>query len=167
MTRLALDLAPRVAGILDSIVRSDLNREPDDLTRREAVVKLLIDHAARRDEPAAVRRERDALRKALEAERATRRRDRERQAAVRRSLRNAIAATERLRESRARYRGLALRIEAALLRSSPRDDFDRLEQRLGRALAAAGFEMPAAPDAATRPATRPSARDSESRPHAG
>ncbi|MCY3811200.1 MAG: hypothetical protein OXH15_05340 [Gammaproteobacteria bacterium] len=167
MTRLALDLAPRMVEILDSVARGDLDVEPDDRTRREAVVKLLVDHAARREEPGAVRRERDALRKALEAERATRRRDRERYAAGRRSLRNAIAATERLRESRARYRGLALRIEAALLRSPPRDDFDRLEQRLGRALAAAGFEMPAAPDLATRPATRPSARDSGSRPHAG
>ena len=145
MIRLALALPPRVAGILDSIVRGELNREPDGRTRREAVVKLLIDHAARRDESGAVRREPDGLRQALEAERATRRRDRERHAAVRRSLRNATAAAERLRESRARYRDLALRIEAALLRSPPRDDFDRLEQRLGRALAAAGFEMPAAP----------------------
>ena len=167
MTRLALDLAPRHAAILDSIVRGDLDGEPDDRTRPEAIVKLLVDHAARREEPDPVHHDRDALRKALTAERAARRRDRERHAAVRRSLRNAIAAAERLRESRARYRDLALRIEAALLRSPPRDDFDRLEQRLGRALAAAGFEMPGASDLATRPATRPSARDSGSRPHAG
>ncbi|MDE0450239.1 MAG: hypothetical protein OXI90_00530, partial [Gammaproteobacteria bacterium] len=83
MTRLALDLAPRMVEILDSIVRADLNGEPDDRTRREVVVKLLTDHADRREEPGAVRRERDALRKALEAERATRRRDRERHAAGR------------------------------------------------------------------------------------
>ena len=159
MTRLVLNLTPRMVEILDSIVRHELNEEPDDRTRCDAVVKLIIDHADHR-EP-------DALRKALEGERATRRRDRERHAAARRSLRNATAAAERLRGSRARYRDLALRIEAALRRSPPRDDFDRLEQRLVRALAAAGFEMPAAPDVATRPATRPSARDSGSRPHAG
>ncbi|MCY3821707.1 MAG: hypothetical protein OXH52_20525 [Gammaproteobacteria bacterium] len=126
MIRLALDLTSREAEILDSIVRGDLNQEPDDRARRVAVAKLVVDRGARmreavhREEPEAIHRERLALREALEAERASRRRERDRHAAVRRSLRNAAAAVARLRESRARYRDLGVRVEAALLRSSPR-----------------------------------------------
>ena len=78
--------------------------------------------------------------------RATRRRDRERQARVRDSLRGARNALRRLGESRATYRDLALRVEAALLRTVPRRDLGGLEGRLAHALRAAGFEMPEASD---------------------
>ncbi len=94
----------------------------------------------------AVRRKRDALRKALEAERATRRRDRKRHAELHNRLRSAQAANRRLSKSRAAYRELALRVEAALLRAPLREDFGALEGRLDRALATAGFRMPAARD---------------------
>ncbi len=101
---------------------------------------------ARDGKPDAVRRECDALRKALEAERATRRRDRKRHAELHDRLRSAQAANRRLSESRAAYRDLALRVEAALLRTPPREDLGDLEGRLDRALGAAGFQMPAARD---------------------
>ncbi|MCY3732291.1 MAG: hypothetical protein OXF98_13200 [Rhodospirillaceae bacterium] len=86
------------------------------------------------------------MRKALEAERATRRRNRERHAAFHERLRSARAANRRLSESRAACRDLALRVEAALLRAPPREDVGGLEERLDRALGAAGFQMPAARD---------------------
>ena len=63
--------------------------------------------------------ERDGIRKALEAERANRRRDRERHAALRTGLRHALKTVERVRVSRDRYRELAARTEAALLRKAP------------------------------------------------
>ena len=164
MIRLTLDLESSLVEILDRIVRDDGKYETDEYGRRQAIVKLLLEHSNQqregahqkagakdasksgRDEFAVVRSERDALRKALEAERATRRRDRERHAASRDRLRSAQAAGRRLSESRAVYRDLALRVEAALLRAPPREDFGGLEGRLGRALRAAGFQMPAAPD---------------------
>ena len=101
---------------------------------------------ALRDQLVAVIRERDAVRRALDAERATRRRDRERHARVRERLRGARNALQRLGESRATYRDLALRVEAALLRTGPRLDLGDLEGRLDRALRAAGFMMPGALD---------------------
>ena len=90
--------------------------------------------------------ERDAVRSALDAERATRRRDRERHARVRDSLRGARNALQRVGESRATYRDLALRVEAALQQAPPRGDHGDLEGRLASALRAAGFTLPAAPD---------------------
>lgn len=99
-----------------------------------------------RDQLAAAICERDAVRRALVAERATRRRDRERHAKVRERLRNARNALRRLAESRAAYRDLGLRVEAALARAPPRRDLGDLEGRLDRALHAAGFAMPPAPD---------------------
>ena len=48
-------------------------------------------------------------------------------------------------DSRAIYRSMALRVEAALRRARPREDLGDLEGRLRRALRAAGFDMPAAP----------------------
>ena len=88
----------------------------------------------------------DAVRRALHAERATRRRDRETHARVRDSLRGARNALQRLGESRATYRDLALRVEAALERAAPRRDLGDLEGRLARALRAAGFTLPDPPD---------------------
>ena len=82
----------------------------------------------------ATSRERDAVRRALDAERANRRRDRERHARFRDSLRGARNAVQRLGESRTTYRDLALRVEAALLRAVPRRDLGGLEGRLARAL---------------------------------
>ena len=90
----------------------------------------------------ALRGERDAVAKALEAERANRRWDRERHAALRASLRNALKTVERVRESRDRYRQLAARAEAALLCTPPSGDLGSLERRLRLALRKAGFELP-------------------------
>ena len=160
MKRLVLELTPRVAEVLDWIVHVDRNFEPDDFTRRRVLVDLMLDHArklrerapgasgndgayhAPPDELAALRRERDALRKALEAERALRRRDRERYADMRRQLVNGRAAVARLRESLAKCRDLAVRVEAALLRAPVRADPGSLEDRLRRALRGAGFSLP-------------------------
>ena len=114
--------------------RDDRNTEAD--AAQEAV----------RDQLVAVIQERDAVRRALDAERATRRRDRERNARVRDSLRGARNALPRLGESRATYRDLAPRVEAALERTMPRRDLGDLKGRLARALRAAGFTMPGAPD---------------------
>ena len=98
----------------------------------------------------AMRRERDGVRKALEAERANRRRDRERHAALRASLGNARKTVLRVRQSRDRYRELAARAEAALLRTPPSGNLALLERRLRLALRKAGFELPPrrAPNAA-------------------
>ena len=160
MTRLTLELKPHVAESLDRVVRAEWNEEPTHWTRHAVLVNLLLDRARqlpeggrgedagdhaqqpRHEEPDAGRRERDALRKALQAERATRRRDRERHARTRASLRNARGAVSRLDESRAGYRHLALRVEAALLRAPLRDDPSALEDRLRRALRDAGFVLP-------------------------
>ena len=160
MMRFMMELTPSVGETLDWIVRVDRNDEPDDFTRRRVLVDLMLAHARQlregghreaaaeqarppqRDELELVRRERDALRKALEAERATRRRDRERYAWIRGSLQNARAAVARLGKSRARYRDLALRVEAAVLRVPARDDPSGLEDRLRRALRHAGFSLP-------------------------
>ncbi len=90
----------------------------------------------------AMRRERDGVRKALEAERASRRRDRERHAAIRGSLGNARKTVLRVRQSRDRYRELAARAEAALLRTPPSGNLALLERRLRLALRKAGFELP-------------------------
>ena len=125
MMRLTVELKPHVAEKLDSVVRADWNEEPEDWTRCAVLVNLLLERARQlaegghreagaqqarqphRDDLESVRRERDGLRKALEAERATRRRDRERYASIHETLRNARAAVARLGESRARYRDLA------------------------------------------------------------
>ena len=105
----------------------------------------------------AVRRQRDEAANALKAERKRRSRDRERLAAIRRNLDNAVATITRLRDSRARYRNLALRVEAALLRAPVRDDFGGLEDRLRRGLGDACFTLP------DIPASSP-ARSTEHRP---
>ena len=97
-------------------------------------------------------RDRDGVRKALEAERANRRRDRERHAALRASLHNARKTVQRVRQSRDRYRELAARAEAALLRTPPSGDLALLERRLRLALRKAGFELPPRlPPSAARP----------------
>ena len=160
MMRLTVELKPHVAEQLDSVVRAEWNEEPEDWTRCAVLVNLLLDRARQlpeggsredgtaqaqqppRDDLESLRRERVALRKALEAERALRRRDRERYAWIHDSLRNARGAVTRLDESRAKYRDLALRVEAAVLRAPVRDDPGGLEDRLRRALRDAGFALP-------------------------
>jgi len=144
-----------IGGILVQHVQ-ELRERDERNASIERVLKTLREDAApdtlRRerdallDELGTLRGERDALRKALEAERATRRRDRERHARTREHLRGARHALQRLSESRATCRDLALRVEAALLRAAPRRDLGNLEGRLDRALRAAGFAMPRAPD---------------------
>ena len=164
MIHLTLDLGEDLVDIIDRLVREDGKFITDDFGRRQAIAKLLLrawtirSHQggrrdagpaeagkAGRDEIAAVRRERDALRKALEKERATRRSDRKRYAKSHERLEHAQAAVARLSDSRAIYRSMALRVEAALLRAQQREDLGDLEGRLRRALRAAGFDMPAAP----------------------
>ena len=90
----------------------------------------------------AMRRERDGVAEALEKERANRRRDRERHAAVRTSLDRALKTIERVRSSRDRYRDLVARALAALLGTRPSDDLGSLERRFRLALRKAGFELP-------------------------
>ena len=164
MTPLTIYLSQTHIETLDSIMSGRSDYRPDDHSRRHAIGEILLKYdyllgeradrkaeaeAAQqefREQLDAVSRERDAVRKALNAERATRRRDRERHAGLRERLRYARNALKRLGESRTTYRDLALRVEAALLRTPPRQDLGDLEGRLGRALHAAGFEMPGAPD---------------------
>ena len=164
MTRLAVHLSQVQIEVLDSIMSGRRDYHFDDHSRGHAIGEILLKYhqllgeredrkaeadaaqEALRDQLVAVIRERDAVRRALDAERATRRRDRERQARVRDSLRGARNALQRLGESRATYRDLALRVEAALQRAPPRRDLGDLEGRLARALRAAGFTMPGAPD---------------------
>lgn len=164
MTKLTLHLSQAETEVLDAIMTRTLGCRRNDRRRGEAIAAILLKHhhllgergdrkaeadAAQqslRHQLAAAIRERDAVRRALDAERATRRRDRERHAKVRKRLRDARNAVRRLAESRATYRDLALRVEAALARAPPRRDLGDLESRLGRALHAAGFAMPRAPD---------------------
>ena len=158
-SRLTLHLTLEQSDALDWLVSRkglpELDHDP-----REVIGELLLDYArvlrGRDDHVAklqhlqnelrvqldAMRRERDGVRKALEAERANRRRDRERHAALRASLGNARKAVVRVRRSRDRYRELAARAEAALLRTPPSGNLALLERRLRLALRKAGFELP-------------------------
>ena len=164
MTTLTIHLSQVQIEVLDSIMSGRRDYHYDDHSRGDAIGEILLKHhqllGERDDRKAeadaaqqalrknfdAVSRELDAVRGALDAERATRRRDRERTAQVRNSLRGARNALRRLGESRATYRDLALRVEAALERTAPRRDLGDLEGRLARALRAAGFALPGAPD---------------------
>ncbi len=164
MTPLTVYLSQTQIDTLDSIMNGRRGYLADDRSRGDAIGEILLKYdnllGEREDRKAeatgaqqalrkrldAMSRERDAVRKALNAERATRRRDRERHARHRERLRGARNALRRLGESRATYRDLALRAEAALLRTVPRRDLGDLEGRLARALRAAGFEMPKAPE---------------------
>ena len=164
MTRLTIHLSQVQIEVLDEIMSGRRDYHFDDRSRGHAVGEIVLKHhqllgerddrkaevdaaqQALRKKLDAVSRELGAVRRALDAERATRRRDRERHTRVRDSLRGARNALQRLGESRATYRDLALRVEAALLRTVPRRDLGGLEGRLVRALRAAGFEMPEAPN---------------------
>ena len=164
MTPLTIYLSQTQIETLDSIMNDRRDYRHDDRSRANAIGEIVLKYhyllgerddrkfeadaaqQAHRKELESLRRERDAVRKALNAERATRRRDRERHARRQEHLRGARNALRRLGESRAIYRDLALRAEAALLRAVPRRDLGDLEDRLARALRAAGFAMPEAPD---------------------
>jgi len=143
VTRLAVKLTAAQTEALDWIVRRDATdcHSLDDRARAAAIGGILLRHVGE----LRGRDERDALRNALEAERAARRRDRERHARIRRSLDNARAAAERFAASRDRYRGLALRVEAALLARPPSDDFGGLAERVARALQRKGCVLPDMP----------------------
>ena len=164
MTTLTVHLSQVQIEVLDEIMSGRRDYHFDDHSRGHAIGEILLKHhqllgerddrkaeadaaqQALRDQIDAVIEERDAVRRALDAERATRRRDRERTARVRDSLRGSRKALRRVGESRATYRDLALRVEAALVRAPPRHDLGALESRLSRALRAAGFTLPGAPD---------------------
>ncbi len=166
MIPLTIHLSETQIDVLDSIMSSRRDYPANDRNRGRAIGEILLKYhhlqllgeradikaeadaaqQALRKQLDAVSRELDAVRRALDAERATRRRDRERNARVRETLRGARNALRRLGESRATYRDLALRVEAALGRTAPRRDLGDLEGRLDRALRAAGFTMPGAPD---------------------
>ena len=176
-TRLAVHLTPGQSDAFDRLMarKGVRNAEPHP---RDAVGALLLDYdrwLCGRDEQLAniqrsqddlrteleaLRGERDGVAKALDAERANRRRDRQRHAALRAGLTNALKTVERVRESRDRYRELAARAEAALLRAPPSGDLGSLERRLRRALRKAGFELPprrTRPPARQPPAKKPNA----------
>ena len=164
MTTLPVHLSQVQIEVLDEIMSGRRDYLADDRSRGHAIGEILLKHhhllgeredrkteadaaqQALRKKLDAVSRELGAVRRALDAERATRRRDRERTAQVRDSLRGARNALRRVGESRATYRDLALRVEAALERTAPRRDLGDLEGRLARALRAAGFTLPGAPD---------------------
>ena len=164
MTTLTIHLSQIQIEVLDEIMGGRRDYRTDYTGRGYSIGEILLKHhhllgeredrkgeadaaqQALRDQLEALARERDAVRKALDAERATRRRDRERHARVRKHLRDARNALQRLAESRATYRDLALRVEAALERTQARRDLGDLEGRLARALHAAGFTMRDAPD---------------------
>ena len=164
MTTLAVHLSQVQIEVIDEIMSGRRDYHCDDRSRSHAIGEIVLKHhqllgerddrkaeadaaqQALRKKLDAVSRELDAVRRALDAERATRRRDRERTAQVRDSLHGARNALRRLGESRATYRDLALRVEAALGRTAPRRDLGDLEGRLARALRAAGFTLPGAPD---------------------
>ena len=181
MTRLVVDLTERQTEALDWIIgRGRIGYAGDDHRRGAAIGGILLDHLgelrhrAERDastervlkglrenaapdtlrrERDALREERDGLRRALEAERATRRRDRERDASIRRSLENAKAAVARLTAARDRYRDLAVLVEAALLSTPPDDNLHGLAGRVQRALRREGYavaRMPPRKRAATK-----------------
>ena len=161
MMNLTLGLSPRVREALDWIVRGDSNHEPDDWNRRCVLVDLILDHARQlregthrqagdeaahpehREQLDAVRRERDALRQALEVERSNRRGVLHRLSAARTKLNNTLGVASRLRASRDRYQDLALRIEAALYNACPRNNVRRLERRINLALQDLGRILPA------------------------
>ncbi|MDE0343876.1 MAG: hypothetical protein OXK82_12055 [Deltaproteobacteria bacterium] len=158
-TRLTLNLTDAQAETVDWLMkRKGLPHQ--DRHPRDTVGELLLDYARElrgRDEYVAnaqrtqhelrieldaLRRERDGVKKALDAERANRRNDRARHAALRASLDNARKMIDRVRGSRDRYRELAARAEAALLRTRISDDLGSLERRLRLALRKKGFTLP-------------------------
>ena len=113
MTRLTLRLSQRHIDAIDSIMRDDDSYPPGDRHRRDAIGGILLDHTQvprdrridhgsddDRQQLDAVPRKRDDAVAALTAGRRNRRRDRERLAAVRRNLANALKTIERLRDSR-------------------------------------------------------------------
>ena len=158
-TRLTLRLTDAQADTVGWLMdRKGLRH--DDRHPRDTIGELLLDYARelrRHDEHVeslqrgqhdlrleldAMRRERDGIAGALEKERANRRRDRERHAALRTSLNRALKTIERVRQSRDRHRDLVARAVAALLRTGPSDDLGSLERRLRLALREAGFTLP-------------------------
>ena len=157
-TRLTLRLTDAQADAVGWLM--DRKDRHDERHPRDTVGELLLDYAREmrghekhvenlkrgqhelRIELDAMRRERDGIAKALEAERTSRRQDRERHAGLRTSLSRALKTIERVRQSRDRYRDLVARAVAALLGTTPNDDLGSLERRLRLALRKAGFELP-------------------------
>ena len=158
-TRLTLNLTDAQAETVDWLLHRKGIRH-QDRHPRDTVGELLLDYAREvrghaehvtnlrraqhelRIEFDAIRRERDGVKKALNAERANRRNDRARHAALRAGLDNARKMIDRVMRSRDRYRELAARAEAALLRTRISDDLGSLERRLRLALQKKGFTQP-------------------------
>ena len=159
MTRLTLDLTPMHIRTLDWIMSGDDNYQRDDLHRRDAIADILLDYARElrhrddgdgdtanavqqlRNDLHSIQNERHEAVKAIAVEREAVASLRRKLAAARRSLGNALATAARLRDSRAKYRDLVVRVEAALLGDRPREDLGGLERRLEQAMRRAGFEM--------------------------
>ena len=142
-----LQVARRIAA--DGLELRDLTPQSDAFDRlmareshrnarrhpRDAVGALLLDYdrwlCGRDEQLANMQRSQTELHTELDALRGERD-----------GVANALKTVERVRESRDRYRKLAARAEAALLRTAPSDDPGSLESRLGLALRKTGFELP-------------------------
>ncbi|MDE0343853.1 MAG: hypothetical protein OXK82_11940 [Deltaproteobacteria bacterium] len=129
---LTLHLTPRHIEAIDRITAGSRGSRPGDRDRRRAIERLILEYASEPQEPARVQNASPAplpgggLPDSANAQR------------------KVIRTIDRLRESRDRYRDLALRAEAALLGVPVRDDAGAIERRLERALQYRGFSMPAA-----------------------
>ena len=153
----------RIVRLPDRLAERLEAHRRDDLHRRDAIADILLDYARElrhrvdgdgdtanaiqqlRNDLHSIRNERHEVVKALAVEREAVASLRGKLAAARRSLGNALATAARLRDSRAKYRDLVVRVEAALLGDRPREDLGGLERRLEQALRSAGFEMPRIP----------------------
>ena len=125
--RLTLHVKPELEAAIDRITAGNGDR-------RRAVERLILDRGRHMREQAGEENSR-----AVAAPRTA-----DGPAAARTGEDSTVRLIERLRESRDRYRELAVRAEAALLGVPVRDDYGSIEHRLERALRDKGFEMPAA-----------------------
>ncbi len=141
--RLTLHLTARHNAALDRILGSD-ERDNDD-QRRRAVEQLILDSAREPEDRAGAQNA-----AVVEPPGFTD------GSAARNDIESTVRLIDRLKESRDRYRDLAVRAEAALLGVPVRDDYGSIERRLERALRAKGFRMPAA-SGPRRPGDRPPA----------
>jgi len=127
--RLTLHLTAQLDAAIERIAARGNGDPCDNSDRRRAVERLVLDRArqlaGQGDGPAASEQGGD----------------------------NALETFERLRNSRDRYRDLAVRAEAALLGVPVREDYGSIERRLERALGHHGLKMPPA-SGSGRPAER-------------
>lgn len=129
---LTVHLTPRHIEAIDRIAGGNQGGKPGNRDRRRAVERLILECASESQKRARVQNAAPApLPGGGPADSAN-------------AQRKVIRTIDRLRESRDRYRDLALRAEAALLGGPVRDDAGAIERRLERALQYRGFRMPAA-----------------------